>query len=151
MFRFKCLFRLHVNKSIFLFMLLLLDEYQSMQFPTATKKSIQRIRWKLDKWKTALPLPRQNTGWPSIEDWEKIETNGFGGKCDAISSKNRGWLLTNERLCHLGQITQQINGKRKYMKSCCWLWKTMHPTERKILKKVKNAKHFLESHWKSDF
>ena len=103
-------------------------------------------------------LTNEKAPSPTSKHWmafhwrlRKIETNGFGGKCDAISSKNRGWLLTNERLCHLGQITQQINGKRKYMKSCCWLWKTMHPTERKILKKVKNAKHFLESHWKSDF
>ena len=65
-------------------------------------------------------LTNEKAPSPTSKHWmafhwrlRKIETNGFGGKCDAISSKNRGWLLTNERLCHLGQITQQINGKEK--------------------------------------
>ena len=48
----------------FLFMLLLLDEYQSMQFPTATKKSIWRIRWKLDKWKSSLSNVKTLDGLP---------------------------------------------------------------------------------------
>ena len=119
-------------------MLLLLDEYQSMQFPTATKKSIWRIRWKLDKWKTSVSSPSlASKHWMAFH-WRlrKIETNGFGGKCDATSSKNRGWLLTNERLCHLGQITQQINGKEKEN-----IWKVGVSSEkRRILQNAQIAK-----------
>ena len=135
MFRFKCLFRLHVNKSIFFIHVVVVGWISVDAIPNRNQEKHlknQMKAWQMKK----LPLQRQNTGWPSIEDWEKIETNGFGGKCDATSSKNRGWLLTNERLCHLGQITQQINGKEKEN-----IWKVGVSSEkRRILQNAQIAK-----------
>ena len=63
----------NLEEFLFILLLLLFDEYQSMQFPTATKKSIRRIRWKLDKWKISLSNVKTLDGLPlKIEkNWNK--------------------------------------------------------------------------------